>query len=205
MTNGCELPGGPSTPERDYLRPPVGAGPCASRSGPAVLDELRAFRPRSLGPSTSRSARDGVSAPSSDAGHGPRVEPGPSSSWRRSASTRGPHRARCGDPDRDRLDVVVILVALSTAGWLLPRTLRHHPKLVAWVVSTSLDRSTVVTGLAVPRLTVQIGRIPAGAARPHRARAAVANGRPPPMAAGLLDPFGHLSRDRNATVLTRRA
>ena len=52
------------------------------------------------------------------------------------------------------LDAVVMLVAL-TSWWLLPRTLRHHPEVVAWVVMTGLTASIIVTGLAEPRLTVQ--------------------------------------------------
>jgi diguanylate cyclase (GGDEF)-like protein len=52
------------------------------------------------------------------------------------------------------LDFVVMLVALA-GWWLLPRSLRHHPEAVAWVVMTGLVASTVVSGLAVPRLAVQ--------------------------------------------------
>ncbi len=52
------------------------------------------------------------------------------------------------------LDAVVMLVAL-TGWWLLPRTLRHQTEVVAWVVMTGLATSIIVTGLAVPTLTVQ--------------------------------------------------
>jgi diguanylate cyclase (GGDEF)-like protein len=52
------------------------------------------------------------------------------------------------------LDVAVIVGAV--AGWgLLARSLRQYPEATAWVVSTSVVLSTVVTGLAVPSLTVQ--------------------------------------------------
>ena len=52
------------------------------------------------------------------------------------------------------LDIAVIVGAL--AGWvLLARSWRQAPELVAWVVTTSVVLSTVVTGLAVPSLTVQ--------------------------------------------------
>jgi diguanylate cyclase (GGDEF)-like protein len=52
------------------------------------------------------------------------------------------------------LDVAVITGAL--AGVVLTgRSLRQWPELVAWVVMSSLVLSTVVTGLAVPTLTVQ--------------------------------------------------
>ncbi len=52
------------------------------------------------------------------------------------------------------LDAVVMLVALMS-WWLLPRTLRHRPEVVAWVVMTGLTASIIATGLAEPRLTVQ--------------------------------------------------
>ncbi len=52
------------------------------------------------------------------------------------------------------LDIAVIVGAL--AGWgLLVRSLRRYPEATAWIVSTSVVLSTVVTGLAVPSLTVQ--------------------------------------------------
>ena len=52
------------------------------------------------------------------------------------------------------LDVAVITGAL--AGWALSvRSLRQYPEAVAWAVSTSVVLSTVVTGVAVPALTVQ--------------------------------------------------
>jgi len=52
------------------------------------------------------------------------------------------------------LDIVVIIAAL--AGWaLLAGSLRQYPEATAWVVSSSVVMSTVVTGLAVPSLTVQ--------------------------------------------------
>jgi diguanylate cyclase (GGDEF)-like protein len=62
------------------------------------------------------------------------------------------------DADRTRiaigLDGAVMVVAL-TGWWLLPRSLRHHPEAVAWVVMTGIVASTIVSGLAVPTLTVQ--------------------------------------------------
>jgi len=52
------------------------------------------------------------------------------------------------------LDVAVITGAL--AGWVLSaRSLRQYPEVVAWAVASSVVLSTVVTGLAVPELTVQ--------------------------------------------------
>jgi diguanylate cyclase (GGDEF)-like protein len=52
------------------------------------------------------------------------------------------------------LDIAVIVGAL--AGWVLTaRSMRQTPELVAWVVTTGLVLTTVVTGLAVPALTVQ--------------------------------------------------
>ena len=52
------------------------------------------------------------------------------------------------------LDIAVITAAL--AGWvLLAKSLRQYPEATAWVVSSSVVLSTVVTGLAVPSLTVQ--------------------------------------------------
>ena len=52
------------------------------------------------------------------------------------------------------LDLAVITGAL--AGWVLTaRSLRQWPELVAWVVMSSVVLSTVVTGFAVPSLTVQ--------------------------------------------------
>ena len=52
------------------------------------------------------------------------------------------------------LDVAVIIGAL-VGSVLLARSLRQSPELVAWVVTASVVLSTVVTGLAVPSLTVQ--------------------------------------------------
>jgi diguanylate cyclase (GGDEF)-like protein len=52
------------------------------------------------------------------------------------------------------LDVVVVMIALVSL-WLLPKSLRHVPELVAWVVTIGLTASTLGTGLAVPDLTVQ--------------------------------------------------
>jgi diguanylate cyclase (GGDEF)-like protein len=52
------------------------------------------------------------------------------------------------------LDAFVIGTAI-VGWWLLPRNLRHHPELVAWVVATGLTISTAATGLSAPSLFVQ--------------------------------------------------
>lgn len=52
------------------------------------------------------------------------------------------------------LDVAVLATAL-VAWWLLPRQLRRFPELAAWVVTSGVAISTVVTGLTVPPLVIQ--------------------------------------------------
>jgi diguanylate cyclase (GGDEF)-like protein len=62
-----------------------------------------------------------------------------------------------------QLDQVRVSIALDAGlfwlalvgWWLLPRGLRHHPELAAWVVIAGVSASTVVTGLSVPPLEAQ--------------------------------------------------
>lgn len=61
-----------------------------------------------------------------------------------------------GDDTATVLILDSIVIGLSIAGWwLLPRSLRHHPELAAWVVVTGVILSTVMTGLTVPSLITQ--------------------------------------------------
>jgi diguanylate cyclase (GGDEF)-like protein len=52
------------------------------------------------------------------------------------------------------LDAVVMVGALA-GWWLLPRQLSRRPEAVAWLITTGVVISTVVTGYLVPELTVQ--------------------------------------------------
>ena len=62
------------------------------------------------------------------------------------------------DFETTRLAVAIDLTVLAAAivgWWTLGGRLRHHPELVAWVVTMSLGISTITTGSLVPSLAVQ--------------------------------------------------